>query len=44
MPVSGNVYMIQRPGGGGDIGVQVGPDGVLLVDSVCAACRSWSER
>ena len=36
MPVSGNVYMIQRPGGGGNIGVQVGPDGVLLVDSLFA--------
>jgi glyoxylase-like metal-dependent hydrolase (beta-lactamase superfamily II) len=35
-PVSGNVYMIQRPGGGGNIGVQVGPDGVLLVDSLFA--------
>ena len=28
-PVAGNVYMVQRPGGGGNIGVQVGPDGVL---------------
>lgn len=35
-PVSGNVYMVQRPGGGGNIGVQVGPDGVLLVDSLFA--------
>lgn len=35
-PVAGNVYMIQRPGGGGNIGVQVGPDGVLLVDSLFA--------
>ena len=34
--VAGNVYMIQRPGGGGNIGVQVGPDGVLLVDSLFA--------
>ncbi|MCB1666620.1 MAG: MBL fold metallo-hydrolase [Pseudomonadales bacterium] len=33
-PVAGNVYMVQRPGGGGNIGVQVGPDGVLLVDSL----------
>ena len=35
-PVAGNVYMVQRPGGGGNIGVQVGPDGVLLVDSLFA--------
>lgn len=31
--VAGNVYMIQRPGGG-NIGAQIGPDGVLLVDSL----------
>ena len=36
IPVAGNVYMIQRPGGGGNIGVQLGPDGVLLVDSLFA--------
>jgi len=35
-PVAGNVYMVQRPGGGGNIGVQVGPEGVLLVDSLFA--------
>jgi len=35
-PVAGNVYMVQRPGGGGNIGVQVGPAGVLLVDSLFA--------
>lgn len=35
-PVAGNVYMVQRPGGGGNIGVQVGPDGPLLVDSLFA--------
>ena len=35
-PVAGNVYMVQRPGGGGNIGVQVGADGVLLVDSLFA--------
>lgn len=35
-PVAGNVHMVQRPGGGGNIGVQVGPDGVLLVDSLFA--------
>lgn len=35
-PVAGNVYMIQRPGGGGNVGVQAGPDGVLLVDSLFA--------
>ena len=34
--VAGNVYMIQRPGGGGNIGAQIGPDGVLLVDSLFA--------
>ena len=36
VPVAGNVYMVQRPGGGGNIGVLVGPDGVLLVDSLFA--------
>lgn len=35
-PVAGNVYMVQRPGGGGNIGVQIGSDGVLLVDSLFA--------
>ena len=35
-PVAGNVYMIQRPGWGGNVGVFVGPDGVLLVDSLFA--------
>lgn len=35
-PVAGNVYMVQRPGGGGNIGAQIGPDGVLLVDSLFA--------
>lgn len=35
-PVAGNVYMVQRPGGGGNVGVQVGPDGALLVDSLFA--------
>lgn len=34
--VQGNVYMVQRPGGGGNIGVQIGPDGVLLVDALFA--------
>ncbi|MEQ8313010.1 MAG: MBL fold metallo-hydrolase [Gammaproteobacteria bacterium] len=33
-PVQGNVYMIQRPGGGGNIGASIGDDGVLLVDSL----------
>ena len=32
--VAGNVYMLQRPGGGGNVGVFVGPEGVLLVDSL----------
>lgn len=36
VPVAGNVFMVQRPGGGGNVGVQVGPDGVLLVDSLFA--------
>lgn len=35
-PVAGNVYMVQRPGGGGNIGAFVGPEGVLLVDSLFA--------
>jgi len=34
--VAGNVYMVRRPGGGGNIGAFVGPDGVLLVDSLFA--------
>jgi len=34
--VAGNVYMIQRPGGGGNIGASIGEDGVLLVDSLFA--------
>jgi len=34
--VQGNVYMVQRPGGGGNIGVQIGPDGVLLIDALFA--------
>lgn len=36
VPVAGSVYMVQRPGGGGNVGVMVGPDGVLLVDSLFA--------
>ncbi len=34
--VAGKVYMVQRPGGGGNIGAFVGPEGVLLVDSLFA--------
>lgn len=34
--VAGSVYMIQRPGGGGNIGASIGEDGVLLVDSLFA--------
>ena len=34
--VAGNVHMVQRPGGGGNVGVFVGPEGVLLVDSLFA--------
>lgn len=33
-PVAGDVYMIQRPGGGGNIAALIGDDGVLLVDSL----------
>lgn len=36
VPVAGNVYMVQRPGGGGNIGVFAGPEGVLLVDALFA--------
>ncbi len=36
VPVAGNVHMLQRPGGGGNVGVFVGPDGVLLVDALFA--------
>jgi cyclase len=35
-PVAGNVYMVQRPGGGGNAGALVGPDGALLVDAMYA--------
>ena len=50
--VQGNVYMISRPGGGGNIGASIGDDGVLLVDSLCepmadslvAAVRSVSDQ
>ena len=34
--VAGNVHMVTRPGGGGNVGVFVGPEGVLLVDSLFA--------
>ena len=34
--VQGGVYMIQRPGGGGNIGAHIGEDGVLLVDALFA--------
>ena len=36
VPVAGQVHMVQRPGGGGNVGVFAGPDGVLLVDSLLA--------
>ena len=36
VPAAGNVHMLQRPGGGGNVGVFAGPDGVLLVDSLFA--------
>jgi glyoxylase-like metal-dependent hydrolase (beta-lactamase superfamily II) len=32
IPVQGNVYMLQTPTAGGNVGVLPGPDGVLLVD------------
>ena len=35
-PVAGRVHMVQRPGGGGNIGVFAGDEGVLLVDSLFA--------
>ena len=34
--VAGSVHMVQRPGGGGNVGVFTGPEGVLLVDSLFA--------
>ena len=36
VPVAGQVHMVQRPGGGGNVGVFAGPEGVLLVDSLFA--------
>lgn len=36
VPAAGNVHMLQRPGGGGNVGVFAGSDGVLLVDSLFA--------
>ena len=36
VPVAGQVHMVTRPGGGGNIGVFAGDDGVLLVDSLFA--------
>ena len=35
-PLAGNIYMVQMPGGGANIGVFVGPEGVMLVDSLFA--------
>jgi glyoxylase-like metal-dependent hydrolase (beta-lactamase superfamily II) len=32
IPVQGNVYMLQTPTAGGNVGVLPGPDGVLVVD------------
>ena len=34
VPAAGRVHMVQRPGGGGNVGLFAGPDGVLLVDSL----------
>ena len=36
VPAAGQVHMVTRPGGGGNIGVFAGDDGVLLVDSLFA--------
>ena len=36
VPVAGQVHMVMRPGGGGNVGVFAGDDGVLLVDSLFA--------
>ena len=36
VPVAGQVHMVRRPGGGGNVGVFAGTDGVLLVDSLFA--------
>ena len=36
VPAAGQVHMVQRPGGGGNVGVFSGPEGVLLVDSLFA--------
>ena len=36
VPVAGQVHMVMRPGGGGNVGVFAGQDGVLLVDSLFA--------
>ncbi len=35
-PVAGSVHIVQRPGGGSNVGVFAGPEGVLLVDSLFA--------
>ena len=35
--VAGRVFMVQRPGGGGNVGVYVGDDGVLVIDSLFPA-------
>ncbi|MEE2964985.1 MAG: MBL fold metallo-hydrolase [Acidobacteriota bacterium] len=36
VPAGGQVHMVQRSGGGGNVGVFAGPEGVLLVDSLFA--------
>ncbi len=38
--VAGNVFMIHQPGGGGNVGVFVGSEGVLVVDSMFPALAS----
>ncbi len=49
--VAGNVYMLQTPAAGGNIGVFIGPEGVLIVDdqfaplseSIVSAIREISD-
>ena len=35
--VAGRVFMVQRPGGGGNVGVYIGDEGVLVIDSLFPA-------
>ena len=38
VPVAGQVHMVQRPGGGGNVGVFAGPDGCC---SLILCSRRW---